>query len=305
MMLQALEGRSVIVTGSTRGLGRAFARELVTQGANVVINGTRADTCAEVAETLGPRAVAVAGSVSDEAVAEALVARCEESFGGVDAVINNAGFVRDAALTRMTAEQFDEVVDVHLRGAWLMSRAAARSLRERGGSILNITSGTGLYGLPGQSNYAAAKGGVLGLTRALSLELGRGGVRVNALAPVALTEMTGAFADPGNPLGERFRPPEEVAPVAAFLVSEAASHLNGQVVTFDGRALTMWSHPVPVASVDRNRIWVAGDFEAALDGSSLPLQTVNPDPLGRAVFASLGLSDWAESRPRSEEPEST
>lgn len=290
-MTSPLAGIRAVVTGSTRGLGLAFARELVRGGASVVVNGRTAAACDAALATLGAgdQVAAVPGSVADEAVADGLVSTCVERFGGVDFVVNNAGVVRDASLAKMRAEDFDEVVAVHLRGAWAVSRAAARAMRGHGGAILNVVSGTALYGFPGQSNYAAAKGGMLAMTRALSLELRRHDIRVNALAPIAMTEMTAGLAGNGA-LAAHFGAPDDVAPIVAFLASPAAAHISGQVLTFNGRELVIWSHPAPVADAARDGRWEAADFAAELGGESSPLQAVNPDALGRAAHHALGLA---------------
>ncbi len=191
-----LGGLPAVVTGSSRGLGRAFAGALAAAGAPVVVNGTDPGTTESVAAAIrgrGGRAIACAGSVADPAFCQQLVRACVSEYGGIGLLVNNAGITRDRSLTRMTTAEFDEVVAVHLRGAWACGAAAARAMRAAGGVILNITSGAGLFGTFGQANYAAAKAGIVGLTRVMDLELGRFGIRVNALAPVARTDMTAVF----------------------------------------------------------------------------------------------------------------
>jgi 3-oxoacyl-[acyl-carrier protein] reductase len=170
-----------------------MAAALAQSGANVVINGRSEAACQRAVADIGPtpgRVAYVVGRIEDEPTAAALVATCAEMFGPVRFVVNNAGITRDKSLMKMGVDEFDDVVAVHLRGSWLLCRAAARAMRHAGGSILNVTSGSALYGLVGQSNYAAAKGGIIALTRALSVELARYTIRVNALYPVALTDMT-------------------------------------------------------------------------------------------------------------------
>jgi NAD(P)-dependent dehydrogenase (short-subunit alcohol dehydrogenase family) len=277
-----LEGRRVVVTGSTRGLGRAFAEDLAARGARVVINGLDPERCAAVAAELraqGRDVVAVPGSVADPAVAGALVE------GGVDAVVNNAGITRDALFTRMSVEDFDEVVAVHLRGTFLVTQAAVRAMPEGGLSVVNITSGTSLYGLVGQANYGAAKGGIDALTRALTVELGGRGVRVNAVYPRAHTDMTvGVARHPA--IAEHLGDPAAVAPLVSYLVSPASSHVTGQIIAFDGRELTVWSHPAPAASDRREQGWSLGDVEAML-GEPQRLEPLNADAIGLASWVAF------------------
>lgn len=281
----SLTGLRAVVTGSSRGFGAAVARDLVARGALVVVNGTDAERTNAIAEELG--AVAAIGSVADEAVAESLVATCVAEFGGIDLLVNNAGITRDATLVKARVEDFDSVVSVHLRGSWLTSRAAARAMRPDGGSILNVISGTALFGNVGQSVYAAAKGGLLAMTRSLAIELRRSRIRVNAIAPVVRTEMVTPLLDIAPDLDASFGSPEEVAPVVALLASAAAAGLSGVVLGFDGQRLTAWSHPSAEESME-----IASVIE--LDGLSdalarLPHLTSNPDEFGRSVLRALGV----------------
>lgn len=286
-----LAGQRAVVTGSTRGLGLAFAEELGQHGARLVLNGRDAGAGAQAYAQLtdtGVEAAFVAGSIADDGVAEELIGTCVDRYGGIDLLVNNAGLIRDRTLLRMTPADFDEVVAVHLRGTWAASRAAAAAMRESGGAILNLVSGSALYGLVGQSNYAAAKGGVLALTRALSLELSRYAIRVNALYPAALTDMTrsvlaAARRLPAGAALPEFRLPQEVAPVVAYLASDAARHLTGQVLSFDGRELTVWSHPAPACSASLERPWSVGDVASAFSTGSVQPEPTHPDRLGQAV----------------------
>ena len=241
-----LDGLPAVVTGSSRGLGRAFAEALAVAGARLVLNGTDPQTTEAAAAAIrerGGQAIACAGSVADPEFCERLVRACTDTYGGIGLLVNNAGVTRDRSLTRMTAPEFDEVIAVHLRGTWACGAAAARAMRASGGAILNVTSGAGLFGTFGQANYAAAKAGIIGLTRVMDMELGRFGIRVNALAPVARTDMTAVFdrGEAGHELA--FPPPESVAPIVVYLASDAARHLRGQVLSFDGTQLSVWSHP--------------------------------------------------------------
>lgn len=214
-----------------------------------------------------------------------------EAYGGLDLLVNNAGGTRDGRIAKLTVDAFDEVVGVHLRGGWLAARAAARAMRQRGGSIVNIVSGTALYGNVGQSNYAAAKGGLLSLTRSLSMELAASNVRVNAVSPIARTSMVEPllqFAGPDNQeVAEMFGDPADVAAVVAFLASDAAVDVTGQVLGFDGRELTLWSHPTPLQRIRHDGRWSLEQFEAALDGAERA--TLQPDALGREVQRLLGI----------------
>jgi 3-oxoacyl-[acyl-carrier protein] reductase len=299
-----LDGKAVIVTGSTRGLGRAFAEGLARAGARVVLNGTDPARTAEAEAELraqGLKVVGLAGGVQDSAVADGLVRRCVEEFGQVDLVVNNAGITRDRTLVKMTDDDFDEVLAVHLRGAWALSRAAARAMREAGtgGGIVNVVSGSALFGLVGQSNYAAAKGGMLALTRALSLELGRHGIRVNALYPVALTDMTQPVVDQivasgGDADAVPFGSADSVAPIVTWLASDQAADVTGQVLHFDGRDLTVWSHPRGSATARRDA-WSIDDVAGFLTSDPSPLEPLHPDRWGAGTRSALAGSGGTQT----------
>jgi NAD(P)-dependent dehydrogenase (short-subunit alcohol dehydrogenase family) len=288
-MSTGLDGIAAVVTGSTRGLGAAIARALVAHGAQVVVNGTDATRCQALARELG--CCVVVGSVADEEVADALIAACVDAHGHLDFVVNNAGTARDGMLGRLTAEAFDEVVAVHLRGTWLVCRAAAAAMRGTGGSILNVVSGTAVYGNVGQSNYAAAKGGVLALTRALSLELARARIRVNAISPVALTDMTSrlvAFAGDRADLSRYLGDPADVATAVVAFAAPDAPPLTGQLIGFDGRRLTVWSHPQILHETVADGPWSAEAINATLAGGVQ--SELHPDGLGREVLALMGVA---------------
>jgi 3-oxoacyl-[acyl-carrier protein] reductase len=277
-----LNGRRIVVTGSTRGLGRAFAEALAADGAKVVVNGTNGDLVDEVVSGItaaGGTAVACPGSVADDAIAERLVATAVEQFGGIDAVVNNAGIVRDRTLLNMTPDEFDEVIAVNLRGTWSVSRHAARAMRDQGsGLLLQVISGSAFVGSVGQTNYAASKAGVMGMLYAWDLELRRFGIRTNALWPVAETDMTQVVFDgvrqraesEGNaapsPRDMGFGDPAAIARVVAHLCSERADHLRSQLVTFNGSRLALWQHPRETW-VRRQDSWTDDDLAAALDGA--------------------------------------
>ena len=288
-----LTDKRVVITGSSRGLGRAFAVEMAKAGAAVVINGT--DTAAlaaaerEVA-ACGGRVVSVAGSVAESAVCERLVATCVEAYDGIDVLINNAGVVRDRTLFKMSEAEFDEVIAVHLRGSWACGKHAALAMREQGsGHIINVVSNSGLTGGFGQSNYAAAKAGMMGLLRTWVLELSRYGIRSNAFWPIAATDMTevvferaaSAAAAQGEPaptpaaLG--FGTPAEVAQGMVWLASDAAARLNGQCLTFNGRKTALWTHPREVHEVFREMPWSVAEL-------TRHYADIEPEPLWQSRF---------------------
>ncbi|MBD9735812.1 SDR family oxidoreductase [Streptomyces sp. H28] len=285
----ALHGRAGVVTGSSRGLGRAFALSLARAGMAVVLNGTDAESLRETAravERAGGSCRTVVGSVADQAVCDALVETCVREFGRIDVLVNNAGIVRDRSVLKMTADEFDEVLAVHLRGTWACSVAAGRHLRRHGGgSIISIGSGSGQYGVFGQANYAAAKAGIAGLNRVLDLELGRHGVRCNVLAPVARTRMTDVFRAGGTAPGHAlsFPEPDDVAPVVVWLASDGARHVTGQFLSFDGTELSVWTHPRPAVTVRHTPgAWTGDLFARALTEDVL--EHPHPDKWGASVL---------------------
>lgn len=257
--MTGLSGKRVVITGSSRGLGRATALAFAAHGARLVINGTRADALEEAEAAVrasGAEVRAVPGSVAESATCETLVRTCVEAYGGIDLLIHNAGQVRDRTLFKMTDEDFDAVIATHLRGAWACGKYAALAMRDGGGGhIVQVISNSGLSGGFGQSNYAAAKAGMLGLQRTWVLELARYGIRCNAFWPIAATEMTqvvfdnaakqaaasGRAAPSAAELG--FGTAAEVAEGLLFLASDAAQTWNGQVLTFNGRKTALWSAP--------------------------------------------------------------
>jgi NAD(P)-dependent dehydrogenase (short-subunit alcohol dehydrogenase family) len=258
-----LTGKVAIVTGSGRGLGLAYATELARSGAAIVLNDVDeaiAQAAAKSITDAGGIAVAEVVPVGTSAAAQALVDRAVSEFGRLDILVNNAGILRDATLWKMTDEQFDAVVTTHLRGTFTCTRAAAIRMREQGdgGRIICVGSPTGQVGNFGQTNYAAAKAGIVGMVRTWAMELARAQITVNAIVPVAATGMTETvpFLKPyvdalkaGEalpPFARRelgFGPPQDAAGLVAFLASDAAAGITGQAVGIGGDRLALWSHP--------------------------------------------------------------
>ena len=217
------DDRVALVTGAGGGLGRAHALALAARGAKVMVNDPGGTSAAQVAAEItasGGTARADTASVTDKTAVEAMVARAMDSWGRVDILINNAGILRDKTFAKMTDDLWDSVIDVHLRGSYLCTRAVWDIMRAQGhGRILFTTSSSGLYGNFGQANYAAAKAAMIGLMNTLALEGDKHGIRVNALAPAAATQMTDALLPPG---AAQVLTPASVAPAALFLVSDNA-----------------------------------------------------------------------------------
>ena len=239
----ALYGRTAIVTGGSRGIGLAVSYALAEAGAQVAVVGRNPERAEGVAGDLpGEGHAGYACDVADSQATKTLAADVESTQGPVDILVNNAGITRDNILLRLKDEDWDEVINVNLKGAFNMIRALARGMmKRRGGSIVNVTSVVGLMGNPGQTNYAASKAGLVGLTKSVAKELASRGVRCNAVAPGFInTDMTAELPESAVealveriPLG-RLGEPEDVAGLIRFLVSPEAHYITGQVVAVDG-----------------------------------------------------------------------
>ncbi len=241
----SLADKVAIVTGGGRGIGRAIALRLAREGARVLVNSAREESCGAVAAEItaaGGTAVALTGDVGTPEASQALVDRAVAEWGGLHVLVNNAGITRDTLLMRMKDADWDEVIRVNLKSAFLLSRAATKPMmKQRWGRIINITSIVGIIGNAGQSNYCAAKAGMIGLTKSMARELGARNICVNAVAPGFIeTDMTHGLPEEMKakmkgdvPLG-RFGTPEDIAGPVAFLASEDSAYLTGAVLEVAG-----------------------------------------------------------------------
>jgi 3-oxoacyl-[acyl-carrier protein] reductase len=249
--VRELEGRVSLVTGASRGIGRAIALKLSSLGSRVAVNyrsrNAEADSVvAAMTSQGGGEAMAIKADVADAEAVRAMVQQVIDSWGKIDILVNNAGINRDTLLLRMSEEDWDDVIDTNLRGAYLCTRFALRSMIRQGwGRIINISSIAGVMGNPGQSNYAASKGGLIAFTKSVAREMGSRSITVNAVAPgFIVTEMTDKLPPERKqsilamiPL-QRFGEPEDVAELVAFLAAEKARYITGQVISIDGGAFT-------------------------------------------------------------------
>jgi len=243
-----LEGKAAVVTGGGRGIGRAICLAYAKEGADVIVNYASQDKPAqevvEMIEKMGRKAVAVKGNVALKADVDKIINTCVDQFGKIDILVNNAGVSKPNMLYKMTEDQWDEVIDIQLKGPFLCTQAASKYMMERKyGRIINVTSSAGLWGTKGQINYSAAKGGVVALTKSAARELAGHGITVNVVQPGYVgTEMFDKVkSDPklmaiytGRVLLGRFAEPEEVAPTFVFLASDEGSYITGQLICVDG-----------------------------------------------------------------------
>ena len=293
--MSLLGERVAVVTGAGRGIGREIALLMASSGARVVVNdlggredgtggsGAAADEVATAIRAAGGEAVASAESVASMAGGQRIVEAALDSFGRVDIVVNNAGILRDRMIFNMTEEEWDAVIGVHLKGTFALTRAAAPRLRgQRWGRIVNMTSTSGLIGNVGQANYAAAKMGIVGLTRVTALDLARYQVTANCISPFAWTRLIGTI--PTETPAQQARvaklekmSPRDIAPLAVFLASESAAGVSGQVFGVRGKEIFVFSQPRPVRAVHDGGGWtperLAERFASTFGHHLVPLES--------------------------------
>jgi NAD(P)-dependent dehydrogenase (short-subunit alcohol dehydrogenase family) len=300
-----LKGKSVVITGAGRGIGREIALLMAKHGARVVVNdygGTAAGSggektpADEVVNEIckgGGEAVSNYESVATMAGGQAIIKSALDAFGRVDVVVNNAGILRDRMIFNMSEEEWDAVINTHLKGTFAVTRAAAPLMREqKWGRFINMTSTSGLVGNVGQANYAAAKLGIFGLTKATALDMARYNVTANCISPFAWTRMIGTIPTETEAQKARVEKvkrmgPEHIAPVAAFLASDAAKDVTGQVFGVRGKEIMLFGHERPIMRVHNGDGWtperIAEMFPGTLQHHLVPLVTsgqyFNYDPL--------------------------
>jgi NAD(P)-dependent dehydrogenase (short-subunit alcohol dehydrogenase family) len=282
-----LNNKVAVVTGSGRGLGLAYAQALSAAGAAVVINDVDSETAEKAVASItehGGRAVALVAAVGSEETATGLVAKAVEEFGRLDVVVTNAGILRDKVLWNLTAEDFDAVIHVHLRGTFLCAREAVRHFRAQGegGRLILAGSPAGQRGNFGQTNYAAAKAGIAAMARTWAMEGAKAGVKVNAIIPNAATVMTETipFLAPyveglknGEPIpsvvrrAASFGSAEDVAGLVVYLASAASEHVTGQCIGVGGDRISLWSHPREISSAFHDGGWSADAIAEAFSSS--------------------------------------
>ncbi|MBL0421741.1 SDR family oxidoreductase [Ramlibacter sp. AW1] len=295
-----LRGQVAVVTGSGRGLGLAFAKALARAGAAVVVNDIDAATAEAAVAAIsaeGGQAVAEVVAVGGSEAAERLVKRAVDTWGRLDLMCANAGILRDKVLWNMSDDDFDAVIHTHLRGTFTCARAAVRQMRAQGpgGRLVLVGSPAGQRGNFGQGNYAAVKAGIAAMTRSWALECARSQITVNAIVPVAWTQMVASIpalaphaeaVARGEPLPTELRQrlglglPEDVAPLLVFLASARAAAVTGQCIGLGGDKLSLWSHPQEVRTALREGGWTAEDIARTWDSSvGLEPQSYGMPPL--------------------------
>jgi len=268
-----LDGKVVLITGAGRGIGRDFALAMASAGAKVVVNdlgastdgtdieGTPAQEVVKEIEAMGGAAVANYGSVSNFEHAQGMVADAIKHFGQLDAVVNNAGILRDRMFHKMSLDEWHDVINVHLNGSFYVSRAAADHFREREtGAYVHMTSTSGLIGNFGQANYAAAKLGIAALSKSIALDLGRYNVRSNCIAPFAWTRMIGTIPITDEVQRQRVErlkemTPDKIAPMAVYLCSDTARDVSGQIFAVRNNEIFLMSQHRPLRSMHRGDGW--------------------------------------------------
>ncbi len=295
-----LENKVALVTGAGRGIGREIAKLMAAYGARVVVNdpGVSLDgkdesdaPAREVVREIkdaGGEAIADFGSVAEPSQAGAMVNAAVEAFGKIDIVVNNAGILRDTIFHKMTFEDWDSVVKVHLYGSYNISRAAAEHFRrQENGAFVHMTSTSGLVGNPGQANYSAAKMGIVGLSKSIALDMARFNVRSNCISPFAWSRMVGSI--PNTPEQEqrlrtlKMLTPDKTANVAVFLASDAANEVNGQILAVRGNEVFLMSQPRPLRSVHRSEGWTPETLRDHLLPTLRP--SLIPLEMSRDVFS--------------------
>jgi 3-oxoacyl-[acyl-carrier protein] reductase len=243
-----LKDKIALVTGSSRGVGRSIALAYAREGAKVMVNFTSNEKAAmevvEAIQKMGGEGKAMKADVANKAAAESLVKATVDQFGAIDVLVNNAGFTRPAMMTKMTEQQWDEVVDIHLKGAFLCTQAAApHMIAKNRGKIINVTSVAGIVGTVGQMNYSAAKGGVISMTKSMARELARNNICANVIClGIVTTDMSQKITSDqklrevymNRILLKRFAEPEDVTPAFVFLASDEANYITGQLLCVDG-----------------------------------------------------------------------
>lgn len=289
--MKFLEGKVVVVTGSGRGIGKETAKLAAAHGASVVLNDVDPEPAFEALEEInrsGGKATAYIGDISEESSAKDIVELAKNAFGRIDALVNNAGITKDSLLIRMETDKWDEVIRVNLRGTFLCTKyAVAEMIRSKTqGAIINITSPSGLIGNIGQINYAAAKSAIIGFTLTLVKEVGRYGIRCNAIAPIAWTRLTQAIPeDILKKKGEQFiqrlksAKPEHVANLIVFLLSDQAKDINGQIFGIFGEEFYIWSLPTIVFRKSKVGGFSTEDYIDILDEIRANLQKQEGDTL--------------------------